>query len=134
VTTAGVFDELAADWVLLDAELLPWSAKALDLIRDQYASVAAAARAALPATLSVLDAAAARGLDVRPLRDRTAARLGRAEAFAQAYRHYCWPTEGLDGIRVAPFALLASGGRTAPGDGPVGPGTARQYAGQDRGW
>jgi len=130
VTAAGVFDELAADWVLLDTELLPWSAKALDLIRDQYASVAAAARSALPAALRALDAAAARGLDVRPLRDRTAARLARADAFAQAYRRYCWPSEGLTGLRVAPFALLASGARTSDGAGR----TARHYARQDRGW
>jgi Predicted kinase len=127
LASAGVFDELAADWVLLDTELLPWSAKALDLIREQYASVAAAARAALPVALRVLDAAVARGLDVGPLRDRTAARLARADAFAEAYRRYCWPTEGLDGIRVAPFAVLASGGAG-------GPGTARHYAHRDRGW
>ena len=130
VTSAGVFDELAADWVLLDTELLPWSAKALDLIREQYASVAAAARAALPATLSALDAAAARGLDVGSLRERMAARLARADAFAEAYRRYCWPTDGLAGLRVAPFALLASG--TSDGSGRRA--TARHYASQDRGW
>src|SRR5690606_1270066 len=48
-TTAGLWDDLDADWVLLDAELLPWSAKAGPLIRDQYAPVGAAARAALSA-------------------------------------------------------------------------------------
>ncbi|MET9310367.1 hypothetical protein ABZX12_00930 [Kribbella sp. NPDC003505] len=25
-----------------------------------------------------------------------------------AYRRYCWPTDGLDGVRLAPFQLLAS--------------------------
>ena len=45
---AGLFDELDSDWLLLDAELLPWSAKAGDLVRAQYAAVGAAARAALP--------------------------------------------------------------------------------------
>jgi hypothetical protein len=34
-------------WVLLDCELMPWSVKAQELIRDQYAAVCAAARAAL---------------------------------------------------------------------------------------
>jgi polynucleotide kinase-phosphatase len=118
--TAGLFEELATEWVLLDTELLPWSAKAMELVRDQYASVAAAARAALPAALEVLAAAAARGLAVDELRDRTAARLDRAEAFAEAYRRYCWPTEGLTGIRIAPFAVLASSGR--------------HHAREDRGW
>ncbi len=111
VTTAGLFEELASDWVLLDAELLPWSAKAMGLIVDQYASVGAAARAALPAVLEVLDAAARRGLDVAALRERTAGRHERAEAFTAAFRRYCWPTDGLDGVRMAPFAVLASAGR-----------------------
>ena len=120
VTTAGLFEELASDWVLLDAELLPWSAKAMGLIVDQYASVGAAARAALPAVLDVLAETARRGLDVSALQERTAGRHERAEAFTEAYRRYCWPTDGLRGVRVAPFAVLASAGR--------------HYAGHDHGW
>ena len=96
--------------MLIDGELLPWSAKALALIQEQYASVGAAARAALPAALDVLDAAAGRGLDVGGLRDRTARRLDAAVRFTEAYRRYCWPTERLDGVRLAPFAVLASAG------------------------
>ena len=46
---AGLFDELGTPWLLLDGELLPWSAKAGQLLRDQYAAVGAAARASLPA-------------------------------------------------------------------------------------
>ena len=45
---APLFDRLETDWLVLDCELLPWSAKALGLIRGQYASVGAAARHALP--------------------------------------------------------------------------------------
>jgi len=107
---ARLWDELGSDWLLLDAELLPWSAKALPLIRDQYAGVGAAARAALPAARSVLDAAAERGLEVGPLRARLAGRAADAEAFTAAYRRYCWPTDGLDGLRLAPFQVLASEG------------------------
>ena len=32
VTKAGLWDELSTDWLLLDAEVLPWSVKALSLI------------------------------------------------------------------------------------------------------
>jgi polynucleotide kinase-phosphatase len=128
VGRAGLWAELAADWVLLDAELLPWSAKATELIKDQYASVAAAARAALPATLAVLDAAAARGLPVAELRDRTAERLRNVEAFASAYRRYCWPTEGLTGVRLAPFAVVASGVSERQ------PASGDNHALRDRGW
>jgi protein phosphatase len=104
---AGLFDELATSWLLLDAELLPWSAKAGQLIRDQYAAVGAAARAALPAAVNVLEQAAGTGLDVAALLERTRARAANAAAFTAAYRRYCWPTDELTGVRVAPFQLLA---------------------------
>lgn len=107
---AGLFAELETSWLLLDAEIMPWSAKAGQLLRDQYAAVGAAAHAALPAAVSVLEAAAARGLDVSALLSRTSARLRNADGFTAAYQRYCWPVAGLDGVRVAPFQLLASDG------------------------
>jgi protein phosphatase len=107
---AGLFDELGSDWLLLDAELLPWSAKAGELIRSQYAAVGAAARAALPAVVAALEAAAARGLAVGGLLDLQRQRHLDARAFTDAYRRYCWPTDGLTGISVAPFQVLAAEG------------------------
>jgi protein phosphatase len=106
--TAGLFDELNTSWLLLDAELLPWSAKAGQLLRDQYAAVGAAARASLPSAVEVLSQADVAGLDVNDLLERTRARATNADAFTAAYRHYCWPTDGLTGVRVAPFQVLAS--------------------------
>ncbi len=113
--TAGVFDELSTDWLLLDAELLPWSAKALDLLKHQYAAVGAAARAALPAAVAELERAASAGLDVEQLLESAQARLRNAEAFTHAYGRYCWPTDGLAGIKIAPFQLLATEGATYHG-------------------
>jgi hypothetical protein len=98
--------------VLLDAELLPWSAKAGDLIRSQYAAVGAAARAAVPAAVQVLQQAAARGLDVAPLLELQEQRASDAVLFTDAYRRYCWPTDGLSGVALAPFQVLASAGQT----------------------
>jgi protein phosphatase len=43
---AGFWERLNTDWVCLDCELMPWSAKALELVRQQYASVGTAARVA----------------------------------------------------------------------------------------
>jgi protein phosphatase len=108
--TADLFDELKTPWLLLDAELLPWSAKAGQLLRDQYAAVGAAARASLPVAMSVLGQAAAAGLDVGDLLERTRTRELNATAFTEAYRRYCWPVDGLTGVRIAPFQLLASEG------------------------
>lgn len=110
VTDAGLWDELETGWLLLDTELLPWSAKAEDLLRHQYAAVGAAARAVLPTAVSTLQAAARRGLDVDDLLARTVARATNAQAFTDAYRRYVWPTSGLNGIQLAPFQLLASEG------------------------
>jgi protein phosphatase len=106
--TAGLFDELDTPWLLLDAELLPWSAKAGPLLRDQYAAVGAAGRAALAAAVGVLEQAAAAGADVGGLLERTRSRQANAAAFTDAYRRYCWPTDGLAGVRIAPFQVLAS--------------------------
>ncbi len=44
---AGYWERFETDWVCMDAELLPWSAKAQGLLREQYAPVATAAQAAL---------------------------------------------------------------------------------------
>lgn len=105
-----LFDELDTGWLLLDTELLPWSAKAGSLISDQYAAVGAAAQAVLPAAVASLDAAAARGVDVAELMERTRVRESTVDAYRRAYRRYCWPTDGLDGVRLAPFQILASEG------------------------
>ena len=106
---AGLWAELDADWAVLDAELMPWNAKAATLVRDQYAPVAASGRADLAATLAALHAAEARGVAVGDLIPQAEARLVEMDEYARAYRRYCWPTAGLDGLQVAPFHLLAAG-------------------------
>ena len=110
VDAAGLWSELDTDWLLLDCELLPWSAKAMGLLRDQYAAVGAAARASLTAATAALGAATARGLDVGELAARQERRLTDAVAFTAAYGRYCWPVDGLEGLRLAPFQVLASQG------------------------
>ncbi|WP_405842194.1 polynucleotide kinase-phosphatase [Streptomyces platensis] len=131
---AGLWDELETDWLLLDAELMPWSLKATGLLRKQYAAVGAASGAAFPGVLGALDAAAARGVEVAPLHGRQQDRAADAAAFTEAYRRYCWrvgataaddeepPEPGggaglgeLDGVRLAPFQILAVRGRSLAG-------------------
>ncbi|MFI0908964.1 polynucleotide kinase-phosphatase [Streptomyces abikoensis] len=124
VAGAGLWEELTTDWLLLDAELMPWSLKAQGLLRNQYAAVGAASGAVFPGALAALESAAARGLDVAELLGRQRERAEDAEAFTEAYRRYCWPvgpaagsadgTDGdvLDGIRLAPFQILAAEGRS----------------------
>ncbi|MEV6982781.1 polynucleotide kinase-phosphatase [Sphaerisporangium sp. NPDC051017] len=111
VSDAGLWGSLGTEWIVLDCELLPWSAKAEGLIREQYASVGAAARASLPEAVALLEAAAGRGLDVEGPLARTRRRASNATLFRDAYARYCGPVSGLDGIRLAPFQILAVEGR-----------------------
>ncbi|MFD8826332.1 polynucleotide kinase-phosphatase [Streptomyces sp. NPDC059605] len=112
VTAAGLWEEWGTDWVLLDAELMPWSLKAGGLLRSQYAAVGASSGAVLPVADAALAAAAARGVDVGELAGRQQGRAEDAAAFTEAYRRYCWSTRGLDGVRLAPFQILAVQGRS----------------------
>ncbi|MFF2210349.1 polynucleotide kinase-phosphatase [Streptomyces antibioticus] len=115
VGEAGLWDELGTDWLLLDAELMPWSLKASGLLRSQYAAVGAASGAVFPGVLAALEGAAGRGVDVTELLARQRERATEAAAFTDAYRRYCWPTDGLDGVRLAPFQILAVQGRSLAG-------------------
>ncbi|MFI1359050.1 polynucleotide kinase-phosphatase [Streptomyces sp. NPDC020898] len=112
---AGLWEELDTDWLLLDAELMPWSLKASGLLRSQYAAVGAASGAVFPGALAALEGAAARGIDVGDLLASQRERASDASAFTAAYRRYCWPTEGLEGVRLAPFQILATEGRSLAG-------------------
>lgn len=112
VTEAGLWADLETDWLLLDAELMPWSLKAQGLLRSQYAAVGAASGAVFPGALAALEGAAARGVDVSDLLARQRERAADAASFTEAYRRYCWTTDGLDGVRLAPFQVLAVQGRS----------------------
>jgi protein phosphatase len=104
---AGVWESVGSDWLLLDCELLPWSAKAIELIQRQYAAVGSAAAAGLGGAIATLEQAAGRGLDVAELLAAERARLGHIERYIQAYRRYVWPVSGVEDLRLAPFHLLA---------------------------
>lgn len=108
---AGLWDELATDWLCLDCELMPWSAKAQSLIREQYAAVGAAARAGLRGTVSALERANARVADAAPLLERYRSRMDLVELYVDAYRRYCWDVASIGDLRLAPFHLLASEGK-----------------------
>ena len=110
VTAAGLWDELRTDWLCLDCELMPWSAKAQELLRLQYAPAGAAGVRALEAAKSALDAATARVDGLAELTQRTGARLEALTKYREAYRHYCWSVRSVDDLKLAPFHLLASEG------------------------
>jgi protein phosphatase len=68
---------------------MPWSAKALELLRQQYAAVGAASGAALTDSLVALEMAASHGADVASPRERYKNRARATLQFVDAYRRYC---------------------------------------------
>ncbi|MCC6457885.1 MAG: polynucleotide kinase-phosphatase [Caldilineaceae bacterium] len=110
IETAGLWEEFGSEWMLLDCELMPWSAKAQELLQTQYAAVGAAAGGALHDALGVLHTASAQGHDVARLLERYERRAEQVSRYVDAYRRYCWEVHSLDDLRLAPFHLLASEG------------------------
>ncbi|MFP2900654.1 polynucleotide kinase-phosphatase [Corallococcus sp. 4LFB] len=109
---SGFWEELKTDWACLDCELMPWSLKAQELLRDPYAAVGAASRAALKDVVAVLGQATARGLPLGELSTRFTDKASHVQRYVEAYRRYCWPVTSLDDVRLAPFHLLATEGAT----------------------
>lgn len=113
---AGFWGEHQTDWVVLDCELMPWSAKAQELVKSQYAAVGSAANSALPSVLEALQTAADRPSgEESELLEGLSEKFGRqrqsASQFVDAYRHYCWPVESVEDYKLAPFHILATEGK-----------------------
>jgi protein phosphatase len=110
VDKADLWSKLETTWLCMDAELMPWSLKAQELVRGQYAAVATASDLALGASVGVLERALSRGLDLGGLAERTKTRLAMSAKYRVAYRHYCWPVRSLADVKLAPFHVMASQG------------------------
>ena len=99
------------DWVCLDAELMPWSAKAQELLRQQYAAVGASAQASLAATVASLEQLVGANDEAVPLIERFKGRLEAANRYVDSYRRYCWTVQSVSDLKLAPFHLLATEGQ-----------------------
>ena len=102
-------------WTCLDCELMPWSAKAVELLKTQYAPAGVAARVSLTAAVETLDRTAERlpadaRAEAEALRAGYAGKLANASDFVTSYRRYCRPVATLDDYKLAPFHLLATEG------------------------
>jgi protein phosphatase len=116
MTASRFWEEFKTSWACLDCELMPWSAKAQELLRSQYAAVGASGRASLPAVIAALEQAAGRlsgdaqSTTVAVL-DRLRGQEQSVGRFVDAYRQYCWSVASLDDLKLAPFHLLATEGK-----------------------
>ncbi len=113
ITQAGLWEELQTDWLCLDCELMPWSVKAQELLRKQYAAVGASSQASLEKAISFIQASldqnpeSSGGVTAAALLKHYRERQESAKQFREAYRHYCWPVSSLSDLRLAPFHVLA---------------------------
>jgi protein phosphatase len=108
---ADFWKQFQTDWVCLDAELMPWSAKAQELLRQQYAAVGASAQASLTETLAALESLGSQSGDAVPLIDRFKQRREAVNLYVDSYRRYCWPVRSVSDLKLAPFHLLATEGQ-----------------------
>jgi protein phosphatase len=111
IDRADVWSELGSDWFCFDCELMPWSAKAQELLRQQYAAVGSAAHVALREAIALLEVTSGNGTDVSGLLVEYRSRNDMAGQYVEAYRRYCWPVDSVDDLKVAPFHLLAGEGK-----------------------
>jgi protein phosphatase len=112
VTGADLWQELQTDWLCLDTELMPWSTKAGDLLRNTYAPTGSSAIDSLTGALALAEQALTNGKDTGALVERLKVRADAAQQYDAAWRHYCWQVNDPSELRVAPFHFLAAEGRT----------------------
>jgi len=108
---SGFYDAFDTDWVCLDTELMPWSAKAQALLQTQYAAVGSAAKHALSDVMEALKKLIQRDTNGETLLAEYSERQKEAKQFITAYQQYCWPVNSLDDYKLAPFHILASEGK-----------------------
>ncbi len=108
---AGLWESLNTDWLCLDCELMPWSVKAQELLRQQYAPVAASAQVAVDAAITSLMSTEQRGVSVKKMLDVFQERAASVKGYTEAYRRYCWQVKNITDLKLAPFHLLATEGK-----------------------
>ena len=110
--STGFYETFDTDWVCLDTELMPWSAKAQALLQTQYAAVGTAAGKALPEVVNALQQSISNGAPAQALLEKYTQRLEQTTNYVKAYRQYCWPVNSLDDYKLAPFHIMATEGKT----------------------
>jgi len=108
--SAGFWEILDTDWICLDCELMPWSVKAQELLRQQYAPVGTSAHVAVGNAVATLKAAEKRGVEVKDILDSYLQRTVAVSEYVNAYQRYCWSVDSITDLKLAPFHLLATEG------------------------
>ncbi len=122
---SGFWSDFDTDWVCLDCELMPWSAKAQMLLKEQYSAVGISGKVALNEAVKLLEQASAnktfsfdvskktsgQNADINELLKKFSQRAEMMHKYVDAYREYCWPVNSIDDLKLAPFHILATEGK-----------------------
>lgn len=104
------FEQFETNFVLLDAEILPWNLKAQQLIDQQYAHVAE--QALMDRTKLVEKLGQTTQIDVSDWLQEYTLLLENAKRFSTVYENYCWDVQDTATIQIAPFHVLAHSSET----------------------
>ena len=125
LSASSFWKDFDTGWVCIDAELMPWSAKAQVLLKEQYAPTGLAGRNALAMASNVirntiktqgpklsLAEQADPGINLGELLEEYTKREETLALYTEAYRRYCWDVKSIEDYRIAPFHILATEGKT----------------------
>ena len=104
---SGYFERYDTDYVLLDAEIMPWNLKAKELISSQYAHVAENAILDRTMLKEKIEKAVHENADLKGWLEEYELKLENAHTFKEVFQKYCWEIEDLNSIQIAPFHVLA---------------------------
>lgn len=111
LTNTKFWEKFNTEWVCLDTELMPWSAKAQALLKEQYASVGSAASNSLFYVENALKHTIARGVvDAKNTFESIVLKKQAIEKYIKSYQNYCWEVHSIDDYKLAPFHILATEG------------------------
>ena len=110
IDRVNYWETFNTDWFCFDCELMPWSVKAQELLKQQYAPVGTSARVALGEAVASLETAAERDVDVNCILENYRQRAEAVTEYVNAYQQYCWDVQSIADLKLAPFHLLATEG------------------------
>lgn len=109
LSTSGFWERFNTDWVCMDTEILPWSAKAQSLLKEQYAAVGTAGLNALSAAEKILQQTVTRGIiGADFILEKYTVKKDAMSDFISAYQNYCWEVTTIEDLKLAPFHILAT--------------------------
>lgn len=112
LTASNYFTKYGTEFILLDAEIMPWNLKAKELISSQYAHVSENAILDRSLLKNKIESAMGKNEDLKIWFKEYEDKLDNARVFRDVFQKYCWEINDIDQIQIAPFHLLAHSNET----------------------